>query len=84
MIIALTLALLVSMINGLQLHGAYRAMNGLSTSLRMSSSSNELETLCENVRKETEKDSVIVIKYGGHAMENDELRKSFCEDIGTE
>ena len=27
--------------------------------------------------------SVVVVKYGGHAMENDEAKKNFCEDIAA-
>ena len=25
---------------------------------------------------------MVVIKYGGHAMENEDLRQAFCEDVG--
>ena len=43
----------------------------------------EYASLIANVQKNTAKGSVIVIKYGGHAMENEELKRDFCEDIGA-
>jgi hypothetical protein len=49
----------------------------------MSSSELELSQLLEKVKASTPKNSVVVIKYGGHAMENDELKKYFCEDIAS-
>ena len=52
------------------------------TSILMSSSA-EYDTLVKNVKANSKSGSVVVIKYGGHAMENDELKKYFCEDIAT-
>lgn len=43
----------------------------------------DYDTLIENVKKTTPKGSVIVVKYGGHAMENEELKRYFCEDIAA-
>ena len=43
----------------------------------------EYTALLENVQKTTPKGSVIVIKYGGHAMENEELKQFFCEDVAA-
>ena len=51
--------------------------------LSSSLSSLEYETLVKNVKANAKSGSVVVIKYGGHAMENDELKKYFCEDIAT-
>ena len=45
--------------------------------------SNEVSTLLEKISSSTPQGSVVVIKYGGHAMENDELKKLFCEDIAA-
>jgi acetylglutamate kinase len=50
--------------------------------LRMSSDI-EVASLIEKVKTVVKKGSTIVIKYGGHAMENDDLRQGFCEDIGA-
>lgn len=46
-------------------------------------SGDEYEKLLSNVKQTTKPGSVVVIKYGGHAMENDELKKFFCEDIAA-
>lgn len=43
----------------------------------------DYDSLIKNVKKNTPPGSVIVIKYGGHAMENEELKRSFCEDIAA-
>ena len=43
----------------------------------------EVSRLLEGIKKATPPGSVVVIKYGGHAMENDELKRYFCEDIGA-
>ena len=43
----------------------------------------EYNKLISNVKKTTPSGSVVVIKYGGHAMENDAAKKQFCEDIGA-
>jgi acetylglutamate kinase len=43
----------------------------------------EYDNLLVNVKKNTPPGSVIVIKYGGHAMENEELKRFFCEDIAA-
>ena len=50
---------------------------------RAAASDAEYDTLISNVRKNTPPGSVIVIKYGGHAMENEELKRFFCEDIAA-
>lgn len=41
------------------------------------------DQLIEKVKKNIPSGSTIVIKYGGHAMENQDLKESFCKDIGT-
>lgn len=51
--------------------------------LASASESLEYQTLLANVKKSTPAGSVIVIKYGGHAMENEELKRFFCEDIAA-
>lgn len=43
----------------------------------------EYTALLSNVKKATPSGNVVVIKYGGHAMENDEAKKNFCEDIAA-
>lgn len=45
------------------------------------STSEDVISLMSLVKKSNPTGSVVVIKYGGHAMENDELKKFFCEDI---
>jgi len=40
---------------------------------------NYLELIKRNIKP----GSIVTIKYGGHAMENDELKKFFCEDIAS-
>lgn len=44
---------------------------------------NDYLNLLVSVKKNTPPGSVIVIKYGGHAMENEELKRFFCEDIAA-
>lgn len=39
--------------------------------------------LLNDVKGATPAGSVVVVKYGGHAMENDEAKKNFCEDIAA-
>lgn len=41
----------------------------------------EVETLLDQVKASNKKGTIVVIKYGGHAMENEELKELFCEDI---
>ena len=48
---------------------------------RLHMGSNEYEELVTNVKGNLKKGSVVVIKYGGHAMESESLKKLFCEDI---
>jgi hypothetical protein len=56
----------------------------VSTTFRAApTSAAEYDSLIKNVSKNTPAGSVIVIKYGGHAMENEELKRSFCEDIAA-
>lgn len=43
----------------------------------------EVDDILPLVKKNTPEGSTIVIKYGGHAMENDELKRYFCEDIAA-
>jgi Amino acid kinase family len=52
-----------------------------SRAMTMTGATDEVSSLVANVVKHTKKGSVIVIKYGGHAMENEELKRFFCEDI---
>ena len=39
--------------------------------------------LLDSVKSATPAGSVVVVKYGGHAMENDEAKNHFCEDIAA-
>lgn len=43
----------------------------------------EVNSLVSKIRQATPPKSIVVIKYGGHAMENDELKNLFCQDIAT-
>lgn len=40
-----------------------------------------MEDLLQKVKTNLSPGSLVVIKYGGHAMENEELKQFFCEDI---
>lgn len=51
---------------------------------KLSASGNaDYNALLENVKKATPPGSTVVIKYGGHAMENAEAKERFCEDIAA-
>ena len=43
----------------------------------------EYATLLADIKRTMPAGSVVVIKYGGHAMENEEAKRQFCEDIGV-
>jgi hypothetical protein len=43
----------------------------------------EYDLLLKDVTSNLPPGSVVVVKYGGHAMENEELKKSFCNDIAA-
>ena len=43
----------------------------------------EIDEAVQKIKIATPKGSVVVIKYGGHAMENDEYKNLFCNDIAT-
>lgn len=60
-----------------------RYINGGSRFHRLAASDDDYNSLIANVKKNTPPGSVIVIKYGGHAMENEELKRFFCEDIAA-
>ncbi len=54
---------------------------GRSSGLKLLSSNTD--SLLSSVAANTPPGSVVVVKYGGHAMENDEAKKNFCEDIAA-
>lgn len=56
---------------------------GFGQLLKMATSDDNYDALISDVKKNTPPGSVIVIKYGGHAMENEELKRFFCEDIAA-
>lgn len=61
-----------------------RHFSRVSTVSRSATSTDaDYVSLIANVKKNTPPGSVIVIKYGGHAMENEELKRFFCEDIAA-
>ena len=60
-------------------HSILHRLKGAATT----TDAKEVDRLLEGIKKATPPGSVVVIKYGGHAMENDELKKYFCEDIGA-
>lgn len=64
-----------------------RPENTLHSSCRnfksLKSTNTDIDDLLVTVSKNTVQGSIVVIKYGGHAMENDALRQGFCEDIGA-
>jgi hypothetical protein len=41
------------------------------------------QNILEKISRATPPKLVVVIKYGGHAMENDEFKSLFCEDIAA-
>lgn len=43
----------------------------------------EYNSLIAGIKKATPSGSVVVIKYGGHAMENELAKKQFCEDVAA-
>jgi acetylglutamate kinase len=43
----------------------------------------EYDNLLNNIKSHTPPGTLVVIKYGGHAMENEELKKFFCEDVAA-
>eukprot|EP00607_Mallomonas_marina_P007283 CAMPEP_0182419178 /NCGR_PEP_ID=MMETSP1167-20130531/3579_1 /TAXON_ID=2988 /ORGANISM="Mallomonas Sp, Strain CCMP3275" /LENGTH=288 /DNA_ID=CAMNT_0024593849 /DNA_START=181 /DNA_END=1044 /DNA_ORIENTATION=+ len=43
----------------------------------------DVDDLITLVKSNIPAGSIVVIKYGGHAMENDELKKFFCDDIAS-
>ena len=62
---------------------AFRAPRPRLRSSPLLAWSAEVSDLLGKVKQSTREGSVVVIKYGGHAMENDELKKFFCEDIAA-
>ena len=52
-------------------------------SFKRFASNPEIDAAVEKIKTATPKGSVVVIKYGGHAMENDEFKNLFCNDIAT-
>lgn len=44
-------------------------------------SSSDLDSLIQKVKSNSKDKKLVVIKYGGHAMENDELKEKFLDDI---
>eukprot|EP01040_Poterioochromonas_malhamensis_P004780 gene4780-5131_t len=64
--------------------GAIEVLGGLPRSFftsLLSGIAAPREELIDAVKKQTEHGTVVVIKYGGHAMENDELKEQFLDDI---
>ena len=53
----------------------------LSSTLNMMATDSSVESILKKVQDTVPVGSIVVIKYGGHAMENSELAKFFCEDI---
>lgn len=43
----------------------------------------EIDVLVSKITANNSPGQIVVIKYGGHAMENDEYKKYFCEDVAT-
>jgi acetylglutamate kinase len=54
-----------------------------SSTARFALPAAEYDQLLKDVTSNLKKGSVVVVKYGGHAMENEELKKSFCNDIAA-
>jgi hypothetical protein len=57
--------------------------SGAFSATKLSSANSEIEDLVGKVKEATPSGKVVVIKYGGHAMENEELKQFFCEDIAA-
>lgn len=64
---------------------AYRRSISFSPFQRIASLNShvDVDAILDKVKENTPKDSIVVIKYGGHAMENEELKAFFCEDIAS-
>lgn len=64
---------------------AFQSRRPLSAriSLGRNAFSAEVTDLLAKIKTNTPQGSVVVIKYGGHAMENAELKKFFCEDVAA-
>lgn len=62
---------------------SYFKLQPTTYSMTASNNGESYNELLRNISKNLKKGSVIVIKYGGHAMENDQLKSSFAEDVGA-
>lgn len=61
---------------------SFHFLNRSLTKSGLYGSENEsLDSLLQKVKENLSPGSLVVIKYGGHAMENEELKQFFCEDI---
>ena len=81
--ILLILLIQVSIIDGYHVKSSvYNRLNrnGYS-SLQMNSCSDEVNSLISEIKAKIPVKSRVVVKYGGHAMENEEMAASFCSDI---
>lgn len=67
----------------LNLSYGFMVRSSLSRLSKSYSSNPEIDTAIEKIKKATPKGSIVVIKYGGHAMENDEFKNLFCNDIAS-
>ena len=61
--------------------GLLRSSFGTGSSLQSVSDSDQLTSLIDRVKANVKPGAIVVIKYGGHAMENSELRGVFYDDI---
>jgi acetylglutamate kinase len=61
---------------------SFKPINNVKFNLKMNMLSDRA-TLVSKIQQSIPKGSVIVVKYGGHAMEDFALAKFFCEDIAA-
>ncbi len=66
------------MVNGFQL--SINTLRHISLTRTLASPA-EYATLVEKVKKNIKPGTVVVIKYGGHAMDNEALKELFLEDV---
>lgn len=58
-------------------------LKSIQSTFKFPLSMSALDETIEKIILATPPNSVVVIKYGGHAMENEEFKDYFCDDIAT-
>lgn len=76
-----TLAILISLLSIIIKCDSYISFNANNAKFRAKSIMESPKDVVDGVVSSIPKGSIIVIKYGGHAMEDQSLAKYFCEDV---